>query len=63
MKTEIFTPFTCGAFTTLFSKDAAVEALENALEKLEFVQADKTKLTADSLPITFVSKLAKNMVL
>ena len=28
MKTEIFTPFTCGAFTTLFSKDAAVAALE-----------------------------------
>ncbi len=29
MKTEVFTPFTCGAFTTLFSKDAAVEALES----------------------------------
>ena len=28
MKTEIFTPFACGAFTTLFSKDAAVAALE-----------------------------------
>ena len=28
MKTEIFTPFVCGAFTTLFSKDRAVEALE-----------------------------------
>ena len=28
MKTEIFTPFVCGAFTTLFSKDAAVAALE-----------------------------------
>ena len=27
LKTEIFTPFVCGAFTTLFSKDAAVEAL------------------------------------
>ena len=27
METEVFTPFTCGAFTTLFSKDAAVEAL------------------------------------
>ena len=27
MKTEIFTPFVCGAFTSLFSKDAAVEAL------------------------------------
>ncbi|MGN0298388.1 MAG: UMP kinase [Lachnospiraceae bacterium] len=26
MKTEIFTPFTCGAMTTLFSKDAANEA-------------------------------------
>ena len=24
MKTEVFTPFVCGAFTTLFSKDAAV---------------------------------------
>ena len=28
MRTEIFTPFACGAFTTLFSKDAAVAALE-----------------------------------
>ena len=28
MKTEIMTPFTIGAFTTLFSKDAAVAALE-----------------------------------
>ena len=26
--TEVFTPFVCGAFTKLFSKDAAVEALE-----------------------------------
>ncbi len=29
MKTEVFTPFLCGAFTTLFSKDAAVEAMRN----------------------------------
>ncbi len=28
MQTEVMTPFTCGAFTTLFSKDAAVKALE-----------------------------------
>lgn len=28
METEVFTPFVCGAFTTLFSKDKAVEALE-----------------------------------
>ena len=28
MKTEVFTPFVCGAFTTLFSKDAATAALE-----------------------------------
>lgn len=28
MKTEVFTSFVCGSFTTLFSKDAAVEALE-----------------------------------
>ena len=27
MKTEVFTPFVCGAFTSLFSKDAALEAL------------------------------------
>ena len=27
MKTEVFTPFTCGAFTKLFSKDEAVDAL------------------------------------
>ncbi|MFV0363921.1 MAG: UMP kinase [Suipraeoptans sp.] len=29
MKTEVFTPFTCGAFTSLFSKDAALESMEN----------------------------------
>ena len=28
MKTEIFTPFVCGAFTSLFSKDAALASLE-----------------------------------
>ena len=28
MKTEVFTPFVCGAFTTLFGKDKAVEAME-----------------------------------
>ena len=28
MKTEIFTPFACGAFTSLFSKDHSLEALE-----------------------------------
>ncbi|HIW82770.1 MAG TPA: UMP kinase [Candidatus Dorea gallistercoris] len=28
METEVFTPFVCGAFTTLFSKDAAVKALK-----------------------------------
>ena len=27
MDTEVFTPFTCGSFTTLFSKDGAVAAL------------------------------------
>ena len=27
MDTEVFTPIVCGAFTTLFSKDAAIEAL------------------------------------
>lgn len=27
MKTEVFTPFVCGSFTSLFSKDAALEAL------------------------------------
>lgn len=29
MKTEVYTPFTCGAFTKLFSKDASVEALDS----------------------------------
>lgn len=28
MKTQVFTPFLCGSFTSLFSKDSAVEALE-----------------------------------
>ena len=36
MKTEVFTPFVCGAFTTLFSKDAAVEALNEG--KVIFLQ-------------------------
>ncbi len=29
MKTEVFTPFICGSFTSVFSKDAALEAMEN----------------------------------
>jgi Uridylate kinase len=29
MDTEIFTPFVCGAFTTLFSKDASLKALQD----------------------------------
>jgi len=29
METDIFTPFICGAFTSLFSKDAAVTALKS----------------------------------
>lgn len=29
LKTRVFTPFACGGFTELFSKDAAVKALEN----------------------------------
>lgn len=28
MKTEVFTPFICGSFTSVFSKDAALEAME-----------------------------------
>lgn len=28
MKTEIFTPFVCGSFTRIFSKDAAIDALD-----------------------------------
>lgn len=28
MKTEVFTPFVCGSFTSLFSKDASVEAMQ-----------------------------------
>ena len=28
LKTEVFTPFVCGAFTTLFSKDSALKALD-----------------------------------
>ena len=29
METEVFTPFTCGSFTTLFSKDVSVKALKD----------------------------------
>ncbi len=28
MKTEVFTPFVCGSFTSLFSKDRVIQALE-----------------------------------
>lgn len=28
LQTEVYTPFMCGAFTKLFSKDAAIEAME-----------------------------------
>ena len=31
MKTKIYTPFTCGAFTELFSKDGAVKNLEEGV--------------------------------
>lgn len=31
MKTKVYTPFACGAFTELFSKDDAVEQLENGV--------------------------------
>ena len=31
MKTEVFTPFVCGAFTTLFSKDAANKYFEKGM--------------------------------
>ena len=48
MDTEVFTPFTCGAFTTLFSKDAAVKALETG--KVIFF-AGGTGLTA-SMTVT-----------
>ena len=31
MRTEVFTPFVCGSFTKLFSKDLAVEALSSGV--------------------------------
>ena len=31
MKTSVFTPFTCGSFTELFSKDKAVNAMEEGV--------------------------------
>ncbi len=31
MKTQVMTPFACGAFTTLFSKDAALEGFKNGV--------------------------------
>lgn len=39
MKTEVFTPFVCGSFTSLFSKDAAVAALEEG--KVIFSQEER----------------------
>ena len=43
MKTEVFTPFVCGAFTTLFSKDAAVAALEEGESDL-LCRRDRTSV-------------------
>ena len=37
LKTEIFTPFVCGAFTSLYSKDA-VEAVEQAIRIFQQIQ-------------------------
>lgn len=37
LKTEIFTPFVCGAFTSLYSKDAVEEAFAEG--KILFLQA------------------------
>ena len=42
MKTEVFTPFVCGAFTSLFSKDAAVAALEEG--KVIFCGRNRTSI-------------------
>ena len=44
METEVFTPFVCGAFTTLFSKDKAVEAL-NQISIQEII--DKKLMAVD----------------
>ena len=47
MKTEVFTPFVCGAFTTLFSKDAAVEALNEG--KVVFFAGGAIEIEADAM--------------
>src|SRR5699024_12098279 len=53
MKTEVFTPFVCGSFTSLFSKDAAVEALEAG--KVIFFAGDRksTRLNSSHVSISY----------
>ena len=61
MKTEVFTPFVCGAFTTLFSKDAAVAALEEG--KVIFAQAGPDILTSLQIRERFSGQLRSRRML
>ena len=52
LKTEIFTPFVCGAFTSLYSKDAVEQALHRA--RSYFLQAVQDILTSPQIqPLYF----------
>ena len=55
MKTEVFTPFVCGAFTTLFSKDAAEEALNEG--KVVFFAGEQDILIFLQIPGQFFVQL------
>ena len=47
METEVYTPFVCGAFTELFSKDKAVKALDEG--RLYFLQVEQDILISQQI--------------
>lgn len=47
METEVYTPFVCGAFTELFSKDKAVKALDEG--KVVFLQVEQDILISQQI--------------
>ena len=61
METEVYTPFVCGAFTELFSKDKAVKALDEG--KVVFLQVEQDILISQQIqPQCFVQLRLRQMV-
>ena len=55
LKTEVFTPFVCGAFTTLYSKDAVEESF--AAGKVVFLQAVQDILISPQIQLLYFVQL------